>query len=166
MFSQNFPSYHPRAGQPTYFVEKIRKYLSETGKETTTEFQLYLPDSPILKSEESIVQDTFFPKSHTIRAGNRWRENVFFSPRVWSGPPYRSKQIIIAPDMQVKKIWNILILPGKEVFINGEIFGFYGSPEIEKLAHNDGLSGEDFQHWFSKLPFEGQIICWNPELEY
>lgn len=166
MFSQTFPSYHPKAGQPTYFVEKIWKYLSESNVKTSSDSSQNFPDEVILKTGELIDPDTFFPKSHTIRAGNRWRENVFFSPRIWSGPPYRSKQILIAEEMQIKKTWNILILPSQEVFINGEIFGFYGSPEIEKLAHNDGLSGDEFQNWFSHLPFEGQIICWNPDLEY
>lgn len=29
-----------------------------------------------------------------------------FSPRVWSGKPYRSKMITIAPDIEVKQIWD------------------------------------------------------------
>jgi hypothetical protein len=59
-----------------------------------------------------------------------------------------------------------MILPSMEVFINGQLFGFYGSPEVELLAQHDGLSNEDFQNWFSKLPFDGQIICWDDHVEY
>jgi hypothetical protein len=34
------------------------------------------------------------------------------------------------------------------------------------LAKNDGLSHDDFKDWFSKLPFSGQIICWNENVKY
>ena len=161
MFSQTFPSYHPRSGQPTYFVEKIWKYLADHGDAIAANSL-----KAELESESQNMDREIFPKSHTIRGGHRWKENQKFSPRIWYGAPYRSKQIIIACDLLIRQVWDILILPTKEVFINGQQFGFYGSPEIEKLAYHDGLSSEDFQQWFSKLPFEGQIICWDPDIVY
>lgn len=165
LFSQHFPSYHPRAGQPTFFVEKIRNYLAENDDSFKGNLAAYL-DQHIFVPEQLISSESVFSKSHTIRAGNRWKENVMLSPRVWSGAPYRSKQIKIGPDLPVRKVWEILILPSKEVFIHGQQYGFYGSPEIERLAHHDGLSQQDFEDWFCRLPFEGQIICWDPRIEY
>jgi hypothetical protein len=163
MFSIAFPPYHPRAGQPTYFVEKIHKFILDSGQ------NIHIPIVPEYitdDSEQVESQALIFPKSHTIRRGHRWSQNEYFSPRFWSGPPYRSRQILIAQDLQIMKIWNILILPNFEVFLDGRQYGFYGSPEIETLAYHDGLSMEDFQNWFNDLPFDGQIICWNHALEY
>ena len=123
-------------------------------------------DDIILNLPGENEADTFFSKSHTIRAGNRWREKSFFSPRVWEGAPYRSKQIPFAPDLYIENVWTILILPSREVFIQGQPYGYMGSPEVNKLALNDGLIPEEFESWFNKFPFEGQIICWDPNIEY
>ena len=39
--------------------------------------------------------------------------------------------------------------------------------DIKELARNDGLLINDFWAWFVKEDnFEGQIICWNPSIEY
>lgn len=161
LFSQVFPSYHPKAGKPTFFVEKIWKLLEE---KHGSDFLGTMPEKLVLHPHET--SETLFAKSHTIRAGYRWKENEYFSPRVWSGPPYRSRQIIIAKDLLIRNIWTIQILPTTEIFIQGQPYGFYGSPDMEKLALHDGLTPEDFQAWFSRLPFEGQIICWDPDLQY
>jgi hypothetical protein len=125
-FSQTFPTYHPRRGEPTGFVEKI------------------------LNGQ----------KVHTIRAGHRWKAGDWFNPRVWSGKPYTSKQITFAPDIQVKKVWNIqrddygiFSIEGKDI---------YG---IDTLAKNDGLTTDDLWRWI-KWPMEGQIICWSDEIKY
>lgn len=163
MFSITFPPCHPRAGQPTYFVEKINKFLLAYDQNI---FSAEVPDITGSDTDQMDSQRLIFPKSHTIRRGHRWKINDFFSPRYWSGPPYRSKQMLISDDLQVKKIWDILILPSFEVFLDGQQFGYYGSPEIDALAYHDGLSTEDFKDWFSDLPFHGQIICWDPSLEY
>ena len=163
MFSRRFPAYHPKAGQPTYFVEKIWKYLKVSGQEEKINKALFSQEFA-LKSEGPFSSIT--PKFQTIRRGFRWNENDIFSPRIWSGPPYRSKHVPIASDLQVKKVWNMIILPNQEVFIQGQLYGFYGSQEIEKLAYHDGLEYEDFKYWFRPLPFEGQVICWDANVEY
>ena len=165
MFSQKFPSFHPKAGQPTYFVEKIWKYLSDHPDEHDLAQEGY-HDEVILIGEPSSDQIDRLAKHHTIRSGHRWKQNDIFSPRVWSGSPYRSKQVLIWNDLILKKVWDILILPPGDVFINGRQYGFYGSPEMEKLAFHDGLTVQDFQDWFANLPFDGQILCWDAELEY
>lgn len=163
LFSKTYPSYHPRKGELTFFVEKIWKFLADHGDEQSEKELNELFESEMFASYST---DLIFPKSHTIRSGRRWKTNDVFSPRIWSGPPYRSKQITFAKDLMIHHVWDILILPSYEVFINGQLYGYYGSPEIDKLAFHDGLSPQDFQSWFSKLPFEGQIICWDAGINY
>lgn len=168
-FSRKFPAYHPKAGQPTYFVEKIAKSLHKSG--------LAPWDIP----DEIFCQEMYYlsePKNHTIRAGNRWKVGDKFSPRVWgddinpkSGKSgaYQSKQIIIAPDIEVKKVWEFFI-NGGEFKIDDNIYG--GESEsifelLELIALNDGLNRHDLMAWFKyPKPFSGQIICWNENVNY
>ncbi len=155
-FSRTFPAYHPRKGEPTYFVEKFTKSLLSQGNRPVDincdfdEEMYYLCD----------------PKYHTIRAGQRFKIGDKFSPRVWSGKPYQSKQIIIAPDTEIKKIWNFskdLISP--DFYING--IRLQEPHFMHSIAANDGLSLNDLLAWFKyPKPFSGQIICWNENINY
>lgn len=151
IFSTKFPSYHPRKGEPTFFVEKIFKSLGISKDKISEEFG-----------------HEFNPKHHTIRAGNRWKVGDKFSPRIWSGKPYRSKTITIAPDIEVKKVWDF------EMDFNGiyAVNGIYIDPrKYKSLAKNDGLTEDDMFNWFmpnynKPKDFSGQIICWNKSIEY
>lgn len=181
-FSRTFPKYHPKAGQPTYFVEKIVKSLHLSGLRPWD-----IPDEIFSKEMYYIVD----PKGHTIRAGNRWRVGDKFSPRVWSGKPYASKQIQFAVPIEIKKIWDIKFVTedddGEHDWDYIEAFGkrytFYGyggydKEEIQLLAKNDGLSVEDLKDWMcpdvsgrkdrrhTEVVKNCQIICWNEEIEY
>lgn len=158
-FSRTFPAYHPKAGQPTYFVEKMHK-------------------SPDVLSPESVIynKDIFnfavyndcLPKLHTIRAGERWKKGDKFSPRVWSGEPYKSKQITIAPDIEIK--WTRYFEIADEYVYLGDLGKFSKAVDYKTLADiakNDGLSVVDFQGWFKwPRPFEGQIISWDESVSY
>lgn len=149
IFSRVFPANHPKAGQPTYFVEK---FLSSINYINNDEERLFNPRLSV---------DRFGPKHHTIRAGSRWKAGDKFSPRVWSGKPYNSKQIIIAPDIEIKKVWNFEIKNGQL------LLGGYAIYQYADVAENDGLSGEDFLAWFRfPKPFTGQIICWSDKIKY
>lgn len=152
-FSRVFPKYHPKAGQPTYFVEQIYNSLFSKNN---------LMDYP--KGLE--INDTIMGvKKHTIRIGNRWKVGDKFSPRVWSGKPYNSKQIILCDDVKIEKIYNIKI----------EVTGNFYTPYIDgknvcqetmkKVAMNDGLSLSELYKWFNES-FEGQIICWSNAVSY
>lgn len=161
-FSQKFPSYHPKAGQPTYFVEAFYK-------------SLFVMKCLPKELEESFNHEVFLngmTKHHTVRSGNRFKKGDFFSPRVWgtdvnpkSGKSgaYHSKQIILSHDTEIKNVWDIEINEATEISINGKLIS-YGW-EVE-LANNDGLSWQEFNDWFVKLPFKGQIICWNDAVSY
>jgi len=101
-------------------------------------------------------------KIHTIR-GNYpyWKRIVdrvndgsaFLSIREWSEKPYRSKQVEITSLMKlgIQKVWR-----------RGGVFWIDGNPILSsrqegKLAHNDGLSPDDFRNWFPE-EFEGCVI--------
>ena len=166
-FSRTFPSYHPRKGQPTYFVEKIWQCLFNKGLsyyDTNLEEELSIFSNP---------SHFIKPKGHTIRAGHRWKSGDKFSPRVWSGKPYTTKQITIAPDIEVKKVFDV------NIEITGSIaFSFFidskniPTDEVVRLAKNDGLEVNDFLNWFAAHPnkkesvFTGQIICWDENINY
>lgn len=169
-FSRTFPAYHPKAGEPTYFVEKVIKSLPKFEADS-----LFLGNLAgyfdFLKLEE------FTPKYHTIRAGSRWKEGDRFSPRIWSGKPYTSKQITIAPDTEIKKVWDVVFIDSADSNITGYDYGFWCMVDdviisdfsLNELAKNDGLSVIDLVSWFNIKPnktFKGQIICWNENISY
>lgn len=164
-FSEFFPAYHPKKGEPTLFLERVMRSFSEI-----------IPnyEIPIKVCKAGYDMYEFChgqTKHHTIRAGKRWKVGDYFSPRIWSGKPYQSKQIVIGPDIQIKKIWDFQLFYGNEqVWINGKIL-HYRAHEI--IAKNDGLELLDFVNWFVQAPpkksvklFEGQIICWNENINY
>lgn len=178
MFSRVFPAYHPKAGQPTYFVEK---FWASIDSFLPTQ-QAFVDD---LESLTNIVEFNKIgknPKHHTIRTGKQWKPGDKFSPRVWSDKPYRSKQIIIAPDIEIVSTQDFEIeIDGDYmcVLIDGKAFyeeniNFITNYEaMSTLCKNDGIESEvDFFDWFKvngkkqgKI-FSGQIICWNPKINY
>lgn len=171
-FSRYFPKGHPRAGEPTYFVEKMIRayYLRSNAMTISTDLidDFYLNQ---VKGIEPVAN--FEPKWHTIRAGNRWKVGDLYAPRVWSGKPYASKQISFLPPIKIEKIWDISIkiANGEDVTVklnNRSIL----LQDLMLIALNDGLELNDFAAWFNLHPkkkeqtFTGQIICWNPDLNY
>jgi hypothetical protein len=173
-YSRQFPATHPRKGQPTGFVEKIWKSLYINGQ-CPDELDSYIDDYPFAYDSYNQIHK----KVHTIRSGHRWKVGDWFSPRVWSGKPYASKQIQFAPPIQIKKIWDIEIhfkvhwwlfkLNGQDVTT---IVDFNIDDFVPELAKNDGLSLPDFLNWFEgpnekkHNTFKGQILCWNESLNY
>lgn len=178
--SQKFPAYHPKAGQPTHFVEKICKsfYVDAYGirffediMSNINELNKSKPYNIVCDFKKSIVQaNDYLPKHHTIRAGHRFKTGEMASLRVWSGKPYNAPQIEFA---QVKvKCYNIYIDENLSFFINDNLFAYSSSTEaLTKFALNDGLELGEMFHWFKltgkkNKPFTGQIICWNESIKY
>lgn len=98
--------------------------------------------------------ESFKAKHHTIRNGNRWKVGDKFSPRVWSGKPYASKQIAIAPDIEIKKIWDFEIKDA-EYYLNGKALSL---GDLKIVAENDGLTVDELECWFNVKEFSGQIM--------
>lgn len=149
--SRVFPKYHSRAGQPTFFPEKVwRSFLDLS----SPMFPYWMKDHPSgIDIRDSYDYD---PKHHTIRSGKRWKDGDVASLRVWSGKPYRSTQIAIAPDVKVK-VRDVEIDLSGVIKVDGHVI----SADI--VAKNDGLSLEDLREWFRpSLPFSGQMLIWNP----
>jgi len=179
-FSRYFPKYHTRAGEPTYFVEKFYNWLllQPAMDSFDTIDKLIKCYNPAI--DEKIFHDFKYSmqigvdgiKNHTIRAGNHVNIGDTISFRVWSGKPYQSKQIIIAPDLQVVKTWQfdfIFHVGWYQQILNG--IEREGVDLTAKIAKNDGLILPDFLDWFNKTPtkksiFSGQIICWNSNIQY
>lgn len=171
-FARYFPSYHPRKGEPTYFVEKIVHSLHQNGyTDKLNEFGRTIPMEFIYTLCADVREE---PKHHTIRAGHHVKPGDFLRMSVWSGKPYASKQIIIAPDVEVKKTWDFEFEPGY-FSVNGRIYD--GEIEshhelLEEIAANDGLGYIDFKDWFLMAPKkkgdskEKQIICWSDSVNY
>lgn len=173
-FSRVFPDYHPRAGEPTYFVEKIYNSIFSPHDWSDA------PDNEsYVTAMNSYITDQ---KHHTIRAGHHFQAGDFLVPRVWSGKPYKSKQIQIAPPIEIVKTWDFEIdscgvysiaKPGEQLLYTFQALDPESEYLDDKIAANDGLSPQDFYHWFSRSPdfkkndgFKGQIICWNKSIEY
>lgn len=172
-FSRTFPEYHIRKGEHTFFVEKFLKSWDMVHS------FIEIAASPLIDScfINNEVFENCLPKNTTIRKGHRFKEGDLFSPRIWGNDintkskrsgPYHSKQIILAPDTLIKKVYNFTIDKYGSIEVNGKQKAFYGD-----IAKNDGLSPGDFRSWFKmpendKLmkPFDGQIICWNENVHY
>lgn len=183
-FSRQFQSKHPRKGEDTYFVEAILTQLAGVDYTSHNYFMLLCELNPLLP--ETLLHEFHYslseniePKSHTIRAGNRFKEGESFSPRIWSAKPYASKQIIFAPPVELKKTWNYEVRVSNEGverwFLNGTSVSesneymqqWFNENLIKEIAKNDGLELSDFLNWFNHPSnFSGQIICWNENIKY
>jgi hypothetical protein len=173
-FSRHFPKGHLKAGQSTWFVEKVWKSIWDSYQGASNPlhpfWEVYDGAFPMkFDAKENIHQHQ--PKHHTIRAGNRWKAGDMASLRVWSDKPYRSKQIEFA-QVEIKKVWQFGISHGNYSIDTIQHGSFIPGVGLEKLANNDGLHVDDFWSWFDIHPkkeeqvFAGQIICWNDKIEY
>lgn len=151
-FSKKFPKGHPRAGEETWFIQKILHSL-------------------ITPQYEPATGVGWPPKFHAIRSGSRFKAGDMASLRVWSDKPYRSKQIEFA-QVEVKKVWPVeinVIQTSPVIMIGGNWLTYDAGCE---LAKNDGLTITDFISWFNIHPkkkqqvFTGQIICWSDKITY
>lgn len=175
-FSKTYPSYHLKNGERTNFVEKIWASLVDQ--------QLHLPEfwegwhNLNIKYDFDVNNfDDIIPKCHTLRAGERWKAGEWFSPRIWSGKPYNSKQVEFAPAIEIKKVWDIKFqLISRPFYTHKNEKGYhvsYTEGTGKHIAINDGFENvEDLEGWLlggtpiHNPVFEGQIICWNEKINY
>jgi hypothetical protein len=187
-FSTVFPSYHPKKGDYTYFVEKFLKSKKTEYNYCVHEHSLHSFWS-LNRGKEEVVDSfikfkfsdpfDFEPKNHTIRKGRRWKTGDMASIRIWGDDinpksgrsgAYHSKQIVIAPEVEVT-VFNFEIKKNGDIYVNDNKVWMKDESKnllnIYQIAKNDGLSKEDLLAWF-RYPkeFIGQIICWNNEIKY
>lgn len=174
-FSTRFPAYHPKRGEPTFFVPKIMLSLNNNGLLAEPNFPYF--DYKIYCTKNKLHTDHFnediIPKGHTVRKGNRFEPGDYFYPRIWTNRPYypgingNPAVIAFTNPVMVVKTYNIEttkpLKDGAIIKINGKSIG---SSTIELLAKNDGLSLNDFKHWFNKPLPSGQIIIWDDNIRY
>jgi len=178
-FSRKFPAYHTKAGQPTFFVEQVLNSLGidTIGREYILNLQRWnikaleakkITPYDLIEFQHSLNNLVSGEKKHTIRSGDRWKNGQKASLRVWSGKPYRSTQIIFAPEVDLNQTGKFVIKKYQTyTYINiGKIFCYpipfiHEQSIISSVAINDGLNKNDFLEWFKyPTPFNGQILCW------
>jgi hypothetical protein len=144
--SRTFPKTHKRAGQQTWFVEKINEAI------------IPISDKPIMGK-----------KIHTIRANYEFWEKrakqindgqAILSLRYWSGKPYNSKQVEFC---RLTKI-GLQKLDNPTNFFWAEIDG--KKYNWEDVAKNDGLSFYDFCEWFKDIQNSPMAVIHFTEWRY
>jgi hypothetical protein len=168
MVSRVFPKSHPRAGEETFFQQKIYASMHPNLCAVGT------PENPIKYPIKILLRPE--PKIHTIRGSyDLWKKRAdkinageaVLSLRQWSGEPYKSKQKeflqLEKVGIQHAKILTGSIAPGfpkgTATFIDGD------ARNIHEVAKNDGLSVDDFCKWFKK-DFEGCVIHFTQNFRY
>lgn len=136
--SKSFPSYHIKAGKPTWFPEKIEH--KEKIHTIRGNYELWR------KRFEKIDKG-----------------EAFLSVRVWEGKPYNTKQVEVfrfdkSHGIGIEKIVFDDYLYSVE--INGTRRQFSGIDE------NDGLSHADFESWFKKVGPEPMVIIHFTDFRY
>ena len=171
--SRFFPAYHPRKGEPTFFVEQFYRSMEVLkipfGEQNLPKLDELNPNLNYTQLNDFLLgfnSCLYATKHHTIRAGNKVKVGDTIQFFCWLGKPYRSKQIKIAPPIEVKKVWEFGIGSiSHYIYVKGQ--GFYPDYSLEKIAKNDGLSAPDLLAWLKyPKPFTGQIICWSSDICY
>jgi len=158
--SRQFPSYHPKAGQPTHFVERALNSLTDFSSPRELQDSLSL---------EELARGPC--KHHTVRLGRRWKDGDMASLRVWSGRPYNSPQIKICEDVKLRVVDIVLDFKSGLIYRKkGSVMHVIPAPS---LAANDGLYFQDFLDWFKYkenrkkgVAIEAQILIWGDVKEY
>lgn len=154
-FATVFPSRHPRAGEPTHFVEKI--WEAVPGDNILYDAINYEVLRPYAESFQS--KKMWTPKRTTIRAGHRWKKGDMFMPKIWTGIPYRSKPIAICEPLEVLDVEDFTIGMDGIYWLNDDILTL---KELEDIALVDGFDEvNDFELWFNVKKgqtFDGQRI--------
>jgi len=175
--SRHFPAYHPKAGQPTYFVERLWNSLHrQTGVFSTNIYSIIELNRASIENPKTSLKaehvydfwktvlmeysDKVGYKNHTIRhladpvkhpksKPVKVGDTVTFF--IWSGKPYESPQINVAviDVTQVHKFHTEISKGTMYGFLNGKLVT---DQMARELAANDGLSVADMDAWFAVHP--------------
>lgn len=146
LLSKTFFPQHYRAGEPTYFKQKV---LAELMKNPAIKIELTAPDGSEIKER----------KKHTCRSNYEyWKSKIarlqekggVLSVRQWIAQPYKQpgQEIIVDIPADVVGVQK-LELTRKWNDWTAKVEG-YITP-IGLLAQNDGLTKEEFKAWFAPV---------------
>lgn len=159
--SRNFPTTHPRKGEPTWFVENI--IAGQIDKNDNFQFNVSC------EYDTGIVFDCRNPKIHTIRSNYElWAKRMVevqagkavIELFYWSGKPYHKDengvgQVVFATldknsGCGVQELGFSVCGTGVNLIDNPFIFTdlFPKNISVLDLCKNDTLSLEDFKAWF------------------
>jgi hypothetical protein len=157
-FATQYPSHHPRKGEPTGFIEKIWESLELVAQHHCNN---HLTQWANWVSEIN----QFHPKGHTVRGGYNWKPGDVFNPKIWTGKPYWSKQLAFADPITVLKTYHFEITAKGDYRMNDKKLNL---TNVTEIALNDGFENpDDFELWFGNVrSFKGQIVCWSKDIEY
>lgn len=149
MFSNKFPAYHPKKGKATRFIESFfwGMLLSNQYNEVDRKIK-ELKEHSVYNTPINDRLASFTPKKHTIREGFKRKKGEVMSPRVWSGKPYYSKQIILGADITLHHVYNFSIAKEKNIY-TVQIVGEYNSMmfkvriNLDELRVRHGFSTEE-----------------------
>ena len=139
MLSKRFPVNHPKAGQPTFFRDKIL--------------------ASVFHNQE------YWQKLHTIRANYLlWEKRIkevregraILSIRQWADKPYRSKtqEIVRLTASDGVGIQILEFDKDRDGMVSWNFFDIDGKyPSLEDVAFNDGLTLEEWKAWFKDYDF-------------
>lgn len=159
--SRRFPQTHKRAGEQTFFVEKLLSELLRCGLISNQEIERLRPYIDV-----DFFNNCIDNKLHTLRLNYRfWESRVkqiqygkaILSIRFWKGMPYNSKQVEICSlgkdsGMGIQK----LEMTPTGWFIDD----FQSDITTPDIAKNDGLTPMDFSDWFrGKISIEMEPIA-------
>lgn len=161
--SRVFPSTHCRAGEPTYFLEKMHNAL------TGQDFCLHITGMDNSYGCTTLWCKTIREKKlHTIRANyDFWARrfekiqagDAVLSIREWVGKPYgkgsMQREIIRLTRDDGIGLQRLVVAGTSITFHPVFVDGVEVSPDI--LARNDGLTKSDWRNWFANYNVNGPL---------
>lgn len=165
LLSKTFFPQHYRAGEPTYFKQKV---LAELMKKPSIKIELTAPNGSIIKER----------KKHTCRSNYEYWKNKIaklqekggvLSVRQWIGQPYHQpgQEVIVDIPAEVvgvqklelrreRKVTQVYETGKKEPITESITYDWTAEVDgwetpISLLAQNDGLTVEEFKAWFSPV---------------
>lgn len=151
ILSRTFPTYHPKAGQPTYFKEQIQNTYLDIAGVSACDCCKYETRDCNTCAYKAIG---FRKKIHTIRANfELWEKRIaeikagraVLSIREWEGKPYKSRQVEIALLSSVDGL-GVDSFAGKTRKVGNHSRAWFDYHSID-IARNNGLSLEDWENW-------------------
>lgn len=146
--SRYFPSYHPRAGQETGFVEKIPTEKRHTIRGN---YQLWSKRIDEVNRGEAILSLRYW-------SGKSYRRNQVEFLKLGKGECGYERIHIWSP--KHAKTTETKMYPGEFLIVQLPCISLIGvdQKKFNEIARNDGLSPSDFFNWFKGKSVDPGII--------